>query len=398
MMVMKKSLKKAIVMIVSFMFLGLGVTSNCLSLEDHVGEFRKDVGLTSEMYFNTKFSDYITGTATIVNSGYPYEAESSTDINDWTADNYTIKSPVSLNDFYVELWKENLSGGVGLRTFPEREGLVSALQDIEYQFFPVDATNPLRMKRIGVPGVWGKYYFSPTTYVKLAGYETIWSKISPEAVPDMKHMKLDNPTGDLGYSLFTSLGTRIDDTAIEVGFTRGSGSWPSEEREPTSEFSPNPYKLSAAYIKVRKHFDSWVLGNTALVKDANENAGSIYNMLFSVDKELSLWERPVSIGVSYFYVQSFEQSRHLRTSPWDDLGNSFSFRATIEDKDQQVRHGFEGVVNHEELGFYLMGITEKSISDLVKLRTQMDFVYDRQKYISEEYDSIRIAGYVTYTF
>ena len=395
---MKELLKRAIVMIASFMVLGLGVTSNCYSLEDHIGEFRKDVGLTSEMYFNTKFSDYVTGTATIVNSGPANEAESFTDINDWTADNYTIKSPVSLNDFYVEFRKENLSGGAGFKTFPEREGLVNALQDIEYQFFPVDATSPLRMKRIGVPALWGKYYFSSDTYVKLVGYETIWSKISPEAVSNMKHMKLDNPTGDLGYSLFSSFGTRVDDTAIEVGFTRGSGSWPSEEREPTSEFSPNPYKLFAAYVKVRKHFDSWALGNTALVKDAIENAGRIYNMLFSVDKELSLGRKPVSIGASYFYVQSFEQSRHLRTSPWDDLGNSFSFRATIEDKDQQVRHGFESVVNPEELGFYLMGITEKSISDLVKVRTQMDFVYDRQKYISDEYDSIRIAGYVTYTF
>jgi hypothetical protein len=97
-------------------------------------------------------------------------------------------------------------------------------------------------------------------------------------------------------------------------------------------------------------------------------------------------------------VQSFEQSRHLRTSPWEDLGNSFSFRATLEDKDQQVRHGIEGVVNHEESGFYLMGVTEKRISDLVKVRTQIDFIYDKQKYISEEYDSIRIGGYIAYTF
>jgi hypothetical protein len=254
------------------------------------------------------------------------------------------------------------------------------------------------MKRIGVPAVWGKYYFSPDTYVKLVGYETIWSKISPEAVPDLKHRKLDNPTGDQGYSLISSIGTRFYDTAIEVGFNRGWGSWPSEEKESTSEFSPNPYKLSAAYVKVRKYFDSWALGSTALVKDNNENAGSIYNMLFSVDKKLSLWGKPVSIGASYFYVQSFEHSTHLRTSPWEDLGNSYSFRATIEDKDQQVRHGFEGVVNPEELGFYVMGITEKRISNHVKVRTQMDFVYDRQKYISDEFDSIRIAGFFTYTF
>ena len=395
---MKELFKKAMVMIASFMVLGLGVTANSLALEDHIGEFRKDVGLTSEMYFNTKFSDYVTGTATIVNLGPFYETESSTGINDWTADNYTTKSPVSLNNFYVEFGKENFSGGVGIKTFQEREGLVSALQDIEYQFFPVDATSPLRMKRIGVPGVWGKYNFSPDTYVKLAGYETLWSKISPKAVPDLKHMKLDNPTGDQGYSLFTSFGTRVDDTAIEVGFTRGWGSWPNEEKEPTSEFSPNPYKLSAAYVKVRKYFDSWAMGGTALVKDANENAGSIYNMVFSVDKDLSLWGKPVSIGASYFYVQSFVRSRHFRTSPWEDLGNSFNFRASIEDKDQQVRHGFEGVVNQEECGIYLMGITEKWISDLVKVRSQMDFIYDRQKYVSEEYDSIRIAGYVTYTF
>ena len=211
-------------------------------------------------------------------------------------------------------------------------------------------------------------------------------------------MKLDSPSGELGYSLFTAFGTIVYDTAIEVGFTRAWGSWPSEEKEPTSEFSPNPYKLSAAFVKFRKHLDSWTLGSTALVKDANENAGSIYNMLFSVDKKFSLLGKAASLGVSYFYVQSFEQSRHLRTSPWDDLGNSFSFRAIIEDENQQVRHGFEGVVNHEEMGFYLMGVTEKRISDLVKLRTQIDFIYDKQKYISEEYDSIRIGGYVAYTF
>jgi hypothetical protein len=395
---MKELYKKAITMIASFMVLALGVTPNCLSMEDHIGEFGKDAGLTSEIYFKTKFSDYVTGTATIVNLDYSYDAESSTDFNDWSADNYTFKSPVSLNNFYVEFGKENFSGGAGIKTFPEREGLVSALQDIEYQFFPVDATSPLRMKRIGVPGLWGKYYFTPDTYVKLVGYESHWSKISPDAVPDLEHMKMDNPTGDQGYSFFTSFGTTVDDTAIEVGFTRGWGSWPSEKIETTSEFSPNPYKLSAAYVKVRKHFDSWELGSTALVKDANENAGKIYNMVFSVDKKLSLWGKPVSIGASYFYVQSFEHSSHFRTSPWEDLGNSFSFRATIEDKDQQVRHGFEGVVNHEEHGYYLMGITEKWVSNSVKLRSQMDFIYDRQKYVSDEYDSIRIAGFVTFTF
>ena len=395
---MKELLNKTFLILASFMVLSLGLTANCLALENYIGEFSKDVGLTSEMYYNTKFSDYVTGTATIVNAGHSYEAESSTDINDWTTDNYTIKSPVSLNNFYVELLKDNFSGGIGFKTFPEREGLVSALQDIEYQFFPVDATSPLRMKRIGVPGIWGKFYFSPDTYVKLVGYETLWSKISPDAVSDLKDKKLDNPTGDLGYSLFTSFGTRVADTAIEVGFTRGWGSWPSDEVESTSEFSPNPYKLSAAFVKARKHFGSWTLGSTALVKDANENAGCVYNMLFSVDKELSLRGKPLSLGASYFYVQSFNQSSHFRTSPWEDLGNSFSFRAYIEDKDQQVRHGFEAVVNHEESGYYLMGITEKWISDLVKVRSQLDFFYDGQKYISNEYDSIRIGGYVSYTF
>jgi hypothetical protein len=50
--------------------------------------------------------------------------------------------------------------------------------------------------------------------------------------------------------------------------------------------------------------------------------------------------------------------------------------------------GFEGAVNQEECGFYLMGITEKWISDPVKKRSQMGFIYDRQKYVSAEYDSI----------
>ncbi len=395
---MKDLLKKTVVMIASFMVLSLAVTSNCLSLENHIGEYRKDVGLTSAMNFNTKFSEYVTGKATIVNAGHSYEAESYSDINDWTSDNYTNKSAVSLNDFYVEFGKENLSGGLGFKTFPEREGLVSALRDIEYQFFPVDSTSPLRMKRFGVPSVWGKYYFSPDTYVKLVGYETLWSKISPEAVPDLKHKRLDNPTGNPGYSLFSSLGTKFDDTAFEVGFTRGWGSWPSDEIESPDEFSPDPYKISAAYLKISKNFDSWSLGSTALVKDANEKAGRVYNNLFSVDKKLSFWGNPVSLGVSYLYVQSFEQSQHLRTSPWEDLGNSFSFGASFEDTDQDVRHGIEGVVNTEEHGYYLMGITEKRISDLVKVRTQMDFFYDGQKYISDEYDSVRIAGHFTFSF
>ena len=86
------------------------------------------------------------------------------------------------------------------------------------------------------------------------------------------------------------------------------------------------------------------------------------------------------------------------TSPWEDLGNSFGFGASIEDTDQDVRHGFEGVVNPEEHGYYLMGVTEKRLSDLVKVSTQMDFFYDGQKYISDEYDSVRIAGHFTFSF
>ena len=173
------------------------------------------------------------------------------------------------------LGKKSFSGGVGFKTFPEREGLLSALKDIEYQFFPVDSTSPLRMKRIGVPAVWGKYYFSPDTYVRLVGYETLWSKISPEAVPDLKHMAVGQSNGRTQGIAFSPHSAQESTTQhIEVGFTRGWGSWPSEEKESTSEFSPNPYKISAAYVKVRKHFDSWALGSTALVKNANENAGS----------------------------------------------------------------------------------------------------------------------------
>ena len=157
---MKESVKKTITLIASFMIFGLGVAENSLSMENSFEAFGKDVGLTSEMYFNTKFSDNVTAKATIVNLLDSYNAESSVDFNDWSADNYTFKSPVSLNDFYVEYGKENFSGGAGFKTFPEREGLLSALQDIEYQFFPVDATNPLRMKRMGVPGLWGKFFFS----------------------------------------------------------------------------------------------------------------------------------------------------------------------------------------------------------------------------------------------
>ena len=75
-----------------------------------------------------------------------------------------------------------------------------------------------------------------------------------------------------------------------------------------------------------------------------------------------------------------------------------SLRAAIEDRSRQFRHKFEAVINHEEKGYYLMGMTEKRISDMVKIGSQMDFYYDSQKYISEEYDSIRIGGYFAFTF
>lgn len=395
---MKELFKKPIILITNFLFITLGVSSYCYSSENHIEELHEDIGLSYEIDFNTKLSKYFAGTATIVNSNNSSEAESLTDVNDWTTENYTEKSPVSLNNFYVEYLNRSFTGGAGFKTFPESDGLVSTLQDIEYQFFPVDATNPLRTRRIGVPAVWGKYYFDPNTYVNIVGYETIWSKISPDAVPDFKNMRLENPRGNPGYSVFSSFGKKFESTTIEAGFSRSWVPWPSEERETTSEFSPNPFKVSATYLKVCKKFDSFELGGTALVKDANENAGSVYNMLFSVGKEIPIGRKIASISTSYFYVQSFKQSRHLRTSPWEDLGNSFSFRATIEEKDKHVLYGVEGVVNHEEHGYYLMGISEKKISNSVKVRSQMDFVYDKQKYISNDYDSIQISGYVSYQF
>ena len=69
---MSDLLKKTGVMIASFMVLSLAFADSCLSLENHIGEYRKDVGLTSEMYFNTKFSEYVSGKATIVNASHPY--------------------------------------------------------------------------------------------------------------------------------------------------------------------------------------------------------------------------------------------------------------------------------------------------------------------------------------
>ena len=348
---MKELFKKPVIIVTTFIFITLGVSSYCLSHEDHIGELREDIGLSYEIDFNTKLATYFAGTATIVNSNNSSDAHLSTDINDWEIDNYTDKSPVSLNNFYVEYLNRSFSGGAGFKTFPERDGLVSALQDIEYQFFPVDATSPLRMKRIGVPAVWGKFYFDSNTYVNIVGYETIWSKISPDAVPDFNNMKLENPKGNQGYSLFSSFGKKFEYTTIEAGFSRSWVPWPSEEREPTSEFSPNPYKVSATYFKVCKQFDSFALSGTTLVKDANENAGSVYNMVISVGKEIPIGRKIVSIGASYFYVQSFKQSRHLRTSPWEDLGNSFSFKATFRENDKHVLYGVEGVVNHEEHGY-----------------------------------------------
>jgi hypothetical protein len=374
------------------------MSSSSLSYDNHVAEFSAYTGITKEMDFNTKLSDYITGSATIVYPGHLDDPASPKSINDWTPDNYRFKSALSLNKFFLEIGEDNFTGGAGFKVFQEREGLVSALNDIEYQFFPVDATNPLRMKGISVPGLWGKYHFHHDTYLKVVGYNSQWSKISPDVVPDLKHMKLRNPTGDQGYGLFTTLGTKFDDTDFEVGFTRGWGSWPSKEREPETKFSPNPYRVSAVFIKAVKNFDSWKLGSTALVKDANEKAGSVYNMLFSVDKNLSLWGTPVSVGGSYFYVQSFEQSRHLRTSPWEDLGNSFSVRAAIEDQTRKIHYGLEGIINHEEKGFYFMGLTEMQISDPLKLGSQMNFFSDGEKYISNEYDWISVSGYVSYTF
>ncbi len=391
-------MKKAIVMVASFMAFFLVEAAYCDSIENFNKDSQRYTWLHSEMYFHKKISDYITGKATVANLGHSYEAESSNDNNDWTSANYTNRPSISLNDFYLEAEKDNFSGGAGIRTFPQREGLVNALRDIEYQFFPVDARDPLKMRWIGVPGVWGKLNFSKDSYCKIVWYETHWSRISPEAVPELKHRKFENPTGDKGYSLFTSFGTRVDDFSVEVGFTRGWGSWPSEERETVSNFSPNPYKFSAAYFKFHENFGSWGLSGTALVKHNEENAGSIWNLVTSIDKELSLWGNPVSIGTSIFIVDSFVQSRHLRTSPWEDLGNSVSFWAYIDDKKLKNRYGIEHVINPEEYGVYITGFFEKWISDLFKIKTQMDFIYDKQKHISDQHDSVRITAFSVITF
>jgi hypothetical protein len=111
-----------------------------------------------------------------------------------------------------------------------------------------------------------------------------------------------------------------------------------------------------------------------------------------------LWGDPVSIGASIFIVDSFVQSRHLRTSPWEDLGNSVSFWAYIDDKKQKSRYGIEHVLNPEEYGVYVTGFFEKWISDIFQIKTQMDFIYDKQKHVSEQHDSIRITAYSVITF
>ena len=46
---MKALFKKTSVMIASFIVLCLGVSTNCLSIENHIEEFGKDVGLSTEI-------------------------------------------------------------------------------------------------------------------------------------------------------------------------------------------------------------------------------------------------------------------------------------------------------------------------------------------------------------
>jgi hypothetical protein len=395
---MELVMKIAIVMLASFMAFIPGEAAHCESLDNYDKDYRSYLWLHSQMHLNTKISDYLTGKATISNLGHSYEAEPTTKINDWTSANYTNRPSISLNNFYVEAEKDRFSGGAGIRTFPERDGLVNALRDIEYQFFPTDARDPLKMRWIGVPGVWGRLNFSPNSYLRVMWYETHWSRISPETVPELKHKNFDNPTGNKGFSLFTSYGTEFNDLSVEVGFTRGWGSWPSEERETEANFSPDPYKFSAAYFKFRESFDTWSLTGTAMVKHCEEDAGSIWNAAISFDKELPIRGNPVHIGTSFFIVDSFVQSAHIRTSPWEDLGNSLSFWAYIDDKQQKSRYGIENVLNPEEYGVYVTGFLEKWVSDIFKIKTQMDFIYDKQKHISEQHDSVRITAFGTITF
>jgi len=91
---MKKLLKTVILAIASFMVLCLGVSTECLSIEDHIGQFGKNSGIAREMSFDAKLSDHVTGKAAIVDFDHSFEQESSTNIYDWTTGNYTIKSPV----------------------------------------------------------------------------------------------------------------------------------------------------------------------------------------------------------------------------------------------------------------------------------------------------------------
>jgi hypothetical protein len=55
-------------------------------------------------------------------------------------------------------------------------------------------------------------------------------------------------------------------------------------------------------------------------------------------------------------------------------------------------------LNPEEYGVYVTGFFERWVSDLFKIKTQMDFIYDRQKHISNQHDSIRISAYSVITF
>ena len=394
---MKDFIKKTIVTIASLIVFIAGAASHCESVDNFSKDSQKYIWYNSEWSINTKISDYITSKATVVNLRDSFRYYTSIDTHDWKSGNYTDRPIASLNDFYVEAEKSNFSGGAGIRTFPTSDGLVGALQDIEYQFFPVDAKDPLKMRWIGVPSVWLTLNSSRSTYFNIIWYETHWSKISPEIVPELIQKELENPKGNLGHSLFTSFGTKIDELLVEVGFIKGWSSWPSEE-ENTSTFSPNPYKYTAAYFKFRENYDILNLTGTTLVKHCEENAGSILNSQISIDKELQLWNNPVEIGTSFFFVQSFLQSNHLRTSPWEDLGNSISFWAYMEDKGLKRRFGIEQVLNPEEYGIYLTGFAENWISVHLKARTQINFFYDKQKHISEQYDSFRFFFYGIITF
>jgi hypothetical protein len=395
---MENVMKIAIAMLVSLMAFTTGEAAHCNLLENGNRHYQYYMWPHSQIHLDTQFNEHVRGKATLSNLGQTYKTEHTFDINDWTNANYTKRPSLALDDFHVETKNESLSGGVGIKTFPERSGLVYALQDIEYQFFPVDARDPLNIRWIGVPGVWSKVNFSRDTHLQMVWYETHWSKISPDTVPELKHIKFADPKGDRGYSLFTSFGRRVDDLSFEVGFTRGWGSWPSEERDKVSDFSPNPYQFSAAFFKIREDYKTWGYSGTALVKHSEENAGSIWNVVAAVDKRLSMHQKTMNLGTSIFIVDSFVQSEHIRTSPWEDLGNSISFWAHVHDTQKKSRYGAENVLNPEEYGLYVTGFFEKWVSDIFKLKTQMDFVFDRQKHVSEQHDSVRISAFGTITF